>query len=236
MTNVRDFDYIDEFLGDPGPQAQQIEENLSRLPENQLAEINDGLQFLDTDRDRYREWREQLAEGDYTTMHSELLMVSHFRRKFGEEAVTLSKTIPDSGKDFDTVVEWNGTEYWIEVLKPDFADRLQTGEVGFIGWDWIPDSIERKLESDFTVARENLSSNTVLVLAVYAEEINHVGLSIRRWLDRSEYPVSDYCDAILEYTHLAGETSVAVREFTDAGANVDALIDEIRDEEAEDRK
>lgn len=231
MSNVRDYDHIDEFLGDPGPQTRQIKENLAKLPENQLALINDGLQFLDTDQDRYREWREQLAEGHYTTMHSELLMMSHFRRKLGDDAVTLSKTIPGSGKDFDTVVVWDDTVFWIEVLKPDFADRLQEGEVGAIGWDWIPKSVQRKLESDFEPARENVPNDAVLVLAVYAEEINHVGLSLTRWLNRSDYPVDEYCDAFLEYTHLAGETSVSVREFTDVGAKMKTLIDEIVDEE-----
>jgi len=230
MTNVRDYDHIDEFLGDQGPQSRRIEANLADLPAHQLEQINDGLQYLDTDQDRYREWREQLAEGQYTTMHSELLMVSIFRRKLGADAVTLSKTLPGSGKDFDTVVEWNGTKFWIEVLKPDFADRLQDGEVGFIGWDWIPDSVVRKLESDFEPARENLPRDAVLVLAIYAEEINHVGLSLTRWLERTDYPVSECCDAFLEYTHLAGETSVGVREFTENGVEMQALIDEIVDD------
>jgi hypothetical protein len=230
MTNVRDYDQIDDLLGDPSRKVRQIEENLAKLPENQLALINDGLQFLDTDQDRYREWREQLAKGHYTTMHSELLMVSHFRRKLGYDAVTLSKPIPGSGKDFDTVVEWDGTEFWIEVLKPEFANRLQEGEVGFIGWNWIPDSVERKLESDFEPARENLPGDAVLILAVYAEQINHVGLSLTRWLKRADYPVGKYCDAFFEYTHLAGETSVSVREFTDNGVKAQSLIDEIADD------
>lgn len=229
MTHVRDYEHIDEFLGEPGPKTRQIEQNLGELPDDQLAQINNGLQFLDTDQDRYREWRDQLAEGHYTTMHSELLLLLHFRRKLGTDAVTLSKTIPDSGKDFDTVVSWDGTEFWIEVLKPDFVDRLEEGEVGFIGWDWIPDSIERKLESDFEPARENLPDDTVLVLAVY-KEYPDSSLSITRWLERTDFSVDEYCDAFIEYTHLAEETSMGVREFTEDGLKVDRLVEEISDD------
>lgn len=230
MKNARDYCHIDEFLGTPGAKTRRIEENLDKLPEKQLAQINDGLQFLDTDHDRYREWRDQLAEGDYTTMHSELLIMSHFRRKLGEDNVTLSKSIPGSGKDFDTVVKWDDNEYWIEVLKPDYVDRLEEGEVGFIGWDWVPDAVERKLESDFQTAQENMSSDAILVLAIYAEEIIHVSTSIARWLDRSDYPVSEYCDAFLEFIHLSEETSIGVRQFTDDGAKVESLIEEIVDD------
>lgn len=226
MTNVREYNHIDTFLGPGGSKTDKIESCLEKLKISELEQINEALSFVDHDHDPIGDWRNQLAADKPTTMFSELILMRHFRCELGTNAVELNATIPDSTKDFDLRVEWENTTFWIEIRKPDFADRLDE-QVGFISWDWTPDSIMRKFQRDFEPARLNIPDGDVLVLALYLEAMTPQQTAIQRWLGRTGENPEEFADAFIEYTHLTDTTSLFLRELTERGECVSTLIDEI---------
>jgi hypothetical protein len=91
-------------------------------------------------------------------------------------------------------------------------------------------SIDRKLENKFEPARDVVSDDVTLVLAVYQEAQTIQGFEIGRWLDEDYYDVGDFSDGWVTFTH-TGSPDFAYGAFTDDGVRCSEIFDELTEVE-----
>lgn len=229
MVEPRDYPQIDEFLGESGRRTDTIEENLAIMTRQDFENLSSALDYIGPD-DPEGDWKNEMYKGNVTRAFSEIILCWHFRRVLGQNAVTLNAEYTDTGKDFDLLVKWRGHDYWIDVRTPDGAlGEVQAKGGGYISGRGTGSSIDNKLKKQFALARETLSEDAILVLAVYLNATFLDQLLIgKRYhdIDEEDHP-GQYCDAFLEFYHRQGKTVMDVREWTDKGAVVAELHKEL---------
>lgn len=232
MCNPRDYPRIDEFLGEPGRRTDEIEENMKIMSRQDFEDLDSALAYIGP-QDRVGDWKNEMYQGNVNEAFAEIVLCWHFRRILGQNAVTLNAEYTDSGKDFDLLVEWNGREYWIDARVPKGAlGEMQAKDGGRISGEGTGSSIDNKLEKQFRLARETLSTDAILVLAIHLDATVLDQLLIERHyhdIGDEDHPGHN-CDAFLEYYHREGRTIMDVRELTEKGKQVTELRDELLQE------
>ncbi|MDL0126405.1 hypothetical protein PNQ92_13475 [Halobacterium salinarum] len=176
---------------------------------------------MDVDSDPTKDWLREIEKGDVNRINSvfaELYLLYYLRELYGTEQVSMNAELSDDrdSKDFDLRLNTDDQDIWIEVTKPDHAEVLEGG-FGFGMGKRTTNSIDRKLKNKFGPARDAVSDDVTLVLAVYQEEEMMQGFEIGRWLDEDYYDVGDFSDGWVTFTYL-GEPDFEYGAFTENGA------------------
>jgi len=218
IPSPRGYPNIDALLGETTIDGEDL---LGKFKRPDLQVINKYLAAVDVESDPTLDWLNEIRQEEVDRINSvfaELYLLYYLREVYGSERVTMNAALSDcsDSKDFDLRLCTDDREILIEVTKPDHVSKLE-GDVGFGMGKRTTNSIDRKLKNKFKPARDAVSEDTVLVLAVYQEEAITQGFEIGRWLDEDYYDVGDFSDGWVTFTYL-GEPDFDYHAFTDNGA------------------
>lgn len=228
IPSPRGYQNIDALLGEQPVKGEKL---LGKFKRPDLELINTCLSVVDPKKDPTKDWLNELKKQDIDRINSvtaELILLYHLRTTYGHDQVSLNAHIAgENSKDFDIRVSTEEEDVWVEIVKPDYAASIPES-VGFVSGETTGNSIDRKLRQKFETARDELSADTVLVLATYLEEQVTQGLQIGQWLEEDYYDVGEFCDAWLTYTHLT-ETEIQYQTFTEDGERCRAVFEKVVD-------
>ncbi|WP_135830700.1 hypothetical protein [Halorussus halobius] len=218
IPSPRGYPNIAELLGETRIDGEEL---LGKFKRPDLKIINKYLTAVDVDSDPTKDWLREIEKGDVNRINSvfaELYLLYYLRELYGTEQVSMNAELSDDrdSKDFDLRLNTDDQDIWIEVTKPDHAEVLEGG-FGFGMGKRTTNSIDRKLKNKFGPARDAVSDDVTLVLAVYQEEEMMQGFEIGRWLDEDYYDVGDFSDGWVTFTYL-GEPDFEYGAFTENGA------------------
>ena len=227
IPSPRGYPNIDALLGENSIDGEDL---LGKFKRPDLQLINKYLTAVDVESDPTLDWLNEIRKEDVDRINSvfaELYLLYYLREVYGSEHVSMNAAISDcsNSKDFDLGLNIDGQDILIEVTKPDHASKLE-GEIGFGMGKRTTNSIDRKIKNKFGAARDTVSEDTVLVLAVYQEEGITQGFEIGRWLEEDYYDVGDLSDGWVTFTYV-GEPDFDYHAFTEAGAYCNDIFESL---------
>lgn len=228
IPSPRGYPNINDLLGETPIDG---EETFGKYKRPDLQLVNKHLTAVDKS-DPTGDWLNEIKKGEVDRINSvfaELYLLYYLREVYGAEQVSMNATLYDGrdSKDFDLLLTTDDRDIWIEVTKPDHSTALEGG-TWFRKGSRTTNSIDRKLKNKFGPARDAVSEDVVLVLAVYLEEQTTQGFDIGRWLDEDYYDVGYFSDGWLMFTHL-GDPDFEYLLFTDNGASVNDVFGALTD-------
>lgn len=233
MANLDKYSNISMlFEKHTGDSVSVGEEMLSEFKERDLEDIDQFLSVVNFDQEPTEDWVEEFNKKDLDRTNSafaEILLLYHLRENFGGQKVDMNAKITSkaSSKDFDLKLSLED-ETWIEIVKRDWSSDIPEGG-GFMSAEGTEKTIDCKLKDKFEEARKELSGDETLILGVYLEEMMGQSLEIGKWLSQEYYDVSEFCDGLITFSHLA-ETRFDYYPFTEKGEEaLDNIESELRE-------
>lgn len=226
QSNPRIHDNIDDFLGARGKKTDQMERELSELPEEDLERLNEYLGCLG-DHDPTRDWKNQLANGDADVMFAEAELVYHLRRTFNDVEMNATIHEGENSPDFDACVDLGERQVWIEVTYDRLVEQIEEKGGGWFDDEKTGRKLDNKIREDFEEAQEELGNEDVLVLAIYTEAapIHQILLGRRREMG-GDYEETEYVDGLVTFRNLDG-TQIGYESWTEAGEKIREEMDEL---------
>ncbi|WP_127341359.1 hypothetical protein [Halorubrum sp. 48-1-W] len=205
VPSPRSYRNIDEFLGDQSVTGERL---LGKFRRGDLQLFDKYLTAVDVESDPTKDWLnmiQQENEHRINSLFAELSLLYYLRKVYGHNKVTLNVPLGEErgSKDFDLRLRTQNEDIWIEVVKPDHVEQLEKEGPMFGMGTRTGNSISRKLEDKFKLARDTAHDDVILVLAVYQEEGLTQGFEISRWIDEGYYDIGELSDGWITYTHLA---------------------------------
>jgi len=218
VPSPRGYPNIKDLLGETAIEGEEL---LGKYKREELQLINEYLTAVDVNSEPTLDWLNGIRQNKVDRINSvlaELSLLYYVREVYGEGQVSMNATLSDENgsKNFDLRLTTSEHDIWIEVTKPDHASELE-GEIEFGFGKRTTNSIDMKLKDKFDPARDAVSDDVVLVLAVYQEEHITQSLEIGRWFDEDYYDIGDFSDGWLMFRYF-GEPDFEYHAFTEKGS------------------